>query len=668
LDKTLKTLHLRLDSTSKSLTKNAVSQLIIKILYLKENPVSFQEIEKEMKVVLKASIDKKRVEEGIEKLIKKEEIKYEKKSYSLTRSNRRSLDKKYKESNERLNRIIEKYFHPFHSDKREVIEWFSDATIEFFKSYSNEWVSDLCYTGSQKLKFKREDIFKHIERRTRNNKKLNNDDHSHLVKNFIDCLIYKKDPDLDAHLWEYGTSAFAANLLQSSMGADPISISAFRESKCVLDTNVLMNIGLEASEFHHAIKKLDEIFQELDITPGYFHITEQEYINTVANLNKEILRSVSKFSFSVIKETDDPFIQSAIKRKCHLYEDFEVFCQEISMPPATLNSEQEIIIFNNDVELDKEIELAQQDQQRKDELNAIYKKVTGKDKREAPLVHDVGLIAGIEYYRRKEKAFILSQEISVNKYAHLKPTKGNLPLAIKLETLINMLAIDNGGTAIDPTDYSNLFADMVRLNLQPDKNTFEITDLSKLLDTELQIEQLPADEVISIANRLHDNIGKGMSEEEISLELNRQFQEVKLKFVDDLGTAREELSYEKSEKEKHKKQAHKTHLALRNRIRDEELRELDREVLRSKLIWFVGLPLIITGLTFFGIYFYNNSETQTNFQNYIIGLFVNSFFWLFTTLIFTKPKLSKKSEAMKNEIERKVDERLQKEIDNDHLY
>ncbi len=33
MDKILKTLHLRLDSTSKSLTKNAVSQLIIKILF-----------------------------------------------------------------------------------------------------------------------------------------------------------------------------------------------------------------------------------------------------------------------------------------------------------------------------------------------------------------------------------------------------------------------------------------------------------------------------------------------------------------------------------------------------------------------------------------------------------------------------------------------------------
>ena len=268
-----------------------------------------------------------------------------------------------------------KYFYPFNSDKEIVLEWFSDSTVEFFKSYSNEWISDLCFTKSEKLKKKKENIFNHIERRTKHNKDLEEVDHNKLIENFIECLIHKKDADLDAHLWEYGTSAFAANLLQSSIGADPISISAFRDSKCVLDTNVLMNIGLEASEYHYAIKKLDSIFSELNINPGYFHITEQEYINTVSNKNEEILRTASKFSYDVIKETDDHFIQSAIKRQCHLIEDFETFCQQILLPPKTLDEKQEISFFNDDKNLDKAIEVAQNDNKKRTELNNIFKNV-----------------------------------------------------------------------------------------------------------------------------------------------------------------------------------------------------------------------------------------------------------------------------------------------------
>ena len=662
VDKILKALHLRLDSTSKSLTKNAVSQLIIKILFQYEKPLYFAEIEKDLKSILKTDIDTERIENGIEKLLDKNEIKYHKKKYSLTRSNRKTLEDRYSESQKRLERIIDKYFAPFNSKKEDVIEWFSDATIEFFNSYSVEWISDLCYTKSEKLKTKKENIFKKLERRTNHNKDLDKEDHKKLVDNFIECLIHKKDSDLDAHLWEYGTSAFAASLLQSSIGADPISISAFKDSKCVLDTNVLMNIGLEASEYHQAIKKLDKIFANLNIQPGYFHITEQEYINTVSNKKDEILRTASKFSFDVIKETDDHFIQSAVHRQCHLYEDFETFCKEILSPPNKLDEEQNIQIFNNDPELDKIIDDAQKDEKKKDYLNSLFKDISGKDKRENPLLHDVGLIAGIEYYRKHTKAFILSQELSINSYSHSKPVKDNLPLAIKLETLINMLAIDNGGTDVNPTDFSNLFAQMIRFNLQPDKNTFEITDLSKLLDVELQIEQLPHQEVIKMANKLHHNRAKGLTDEEVNLELNRDFQEVKLKFVDELGTAQEKLSYERVQNRKNTEQLSKTEQALKSRIRSEEFKSYDKEVRKSRIIWFLIIPAVVTALSLIAVYFLQNPEKKSDLENYIITIAVNLLFWVFTSFIITKPKLFKRNESKKDKIEKIVEQRFTKEV------
>lgn len=662
MDKTLKTLYLRLDSTSKSLTKNAISQLIIKVLFSNQNPISFIDLENGIKEVLKTSIDTKRIEEGIEKLLEKEEINFSKKQYSLTRSNRRTLDKKYVESKERLERIVEVNFTPYHSDSASILEWFSDATIEFFKSYSKEWISDICHKKSEKIKEKSTDIFSHIKRRTFNNKSLDKRDYAILVERFIDCLINKKDSDVDAHLWEYGTSAFAANLLQSSIGADPISIAAFKDSKCVLDTNVLMNIGLEASEYHQTLKKLDLIFHQLNVTPGYFHITEQEYINTVSNLNKDILRNVSRFDYSVIKETDDHFIQSAIKRQCHNYDDFQTFCHEISSLPAYIESKQKIEFFNDDPKLEIAITKAGSDEKKKTELNTIFRDVTGRDKRDIPLIHDVGIIAGIEYYRQNEKAFILSQEISINKYSHTKPVIDNLPLAIRLDTIINMLAIDNGGTDVNPTDFSNLFADLMRYNLQPDKNTFKITDLSKLLDTELQIEQLPAEEVVKIANALHGNIARGLSDEDINLELNRQFQDVKLKFVDDLAEAQDNLSFEKGEKEKLKRQSEKSANIIKGIYRKEESEKLDKAVGENRFIWLFGLPLGIIILSCVGIYLYQNTAALTNFQSYIIAIVINIIIWIITGVFVTKPILISKTEKNKLEIESIVQKKYEEGI------
>jgi len=660
LDKIIKTLHLRLDSTSKSLTKNAVSQLIVKILFQSTKPLSINQIDTEISRVLQTSIQEKRILEGLEKLLENEEIKFDDKRYSLTRTNRRTLEKRYEESKARLERIVETYFTPFHSDKQSVIEWFSDATVEFFKAYSIEWISDLCYTKTERLKTKKEDIFEHIKRRTKNNKDLNEDDHSDLITKFIDAIIYKSDSDLDAHLWLYGTSAFAANLLQSSVGADPMSINAFRDSKCLLDTNVLMNIGLEASEYHDAIKKLEVIFEKLNINTGYLHITELEYIATIANKKKEILRTAGRFSFDVIKATDDHFLQSAIKRKCHLYEDFETFCHQISTPPTRLDESKEILVFNNDETLDREIELAQNDKDKKTLINDIYKKVTGNDKREAPLLHDVGIIAGVEYLRKTEKAFILSQEISINRYSHTKPMKDDLPIAIKLETLISMLAIDNGGTDVNPLDFSTLFANMIRFDLHPDKNTFQIADLSKLLDTELQIEQLPSQEVIKIAQNLHINRLKGLPEEEISLALNREFQDVKLKFVKDLDIVHENLSLERRENEIKTRKLSKTEEALKTRIRTEETEKYEKTILKNKITWFLIIPVIITSLTCIGIY-YLKTQNNSDFTNYIIGISINAIFWVLSTITYTKPRLFKKQESLKNQLEMIIEQRFKKE-------
>ncbi|MFP9119012.1 hypothetical protein ACLI08_14570 [Flavobacterium sp. RNTU_13] len=660
MDKIIKTLHLRLDSTSRSLTKNAISQLIVRILFQNGKPLTLGQIGTQVASLLQTSIAEERIIDGISKLSEKNEIKLIKDKYDLTKSNRRTLEKRYEESKDRLERIIDNYFTPFNSSKESIIEWFSDATVEFFKAYSIEWISDLCYTKTDRLKTKKEDIFSHISRRTRHNKDLDPTDYDSLIEKFIDAIIYRKDVDLDAHLWQYGTSAFAANLLQSSVGADPMSINAFRDSKCILDTNVLMNIGLEASEYHDAIKKLEVVFEKLNITTGYFHITEQEYIKTIANKKKEILRAASRFSHEVIKATDDHFLQSAVKRKCFLIEDFENFCNQIANPPKRLDAVKEIQIFNNSEELDKEIEIAQNDSEKREIINNIYKTVTGNDKKEAPLLHDVGIIAGTEYLRKKEKAFILSQEISVNRYSHSKPVKDDLPIAIKLETLINMLAIDNGGTNVNPLDFSTLFANMIRFDLHPDKNTFQIADLSKLLDTELQIEQLPADEVIKIAQNLHANRLKGLPDDEIGLALNREFQDVKLKFVQDLDIVYENLTHEKREHQIKSSKLDKTEKALKERIRLEETTAYEKNVLISNLKWFLLLPGAIAILTCFGIYYYTE-KTESSYNNYFIGIAINIVFWILSSITVTKPKLFRRNEMLKIKMEKTIEERFEKE-------
>ncbi len=66
-------------------------------------------------------------------------------------------------------------------------------------------------------------------------------------------FLGSKDSDVTAYLWEYGTSAFSAKLISNTTGIDALTLDVFKGSKCLLDTNILMFIKLDASKFHNAL-------------------------------------------------------------------------------------------------------------------------------------------------------------------------------------------------------------------------------------------------------------------------------------------------------------------------------------------------------------------------------------------------------------------------------
>ena len=95
----------------------------------------------------------------------------------------------------------------------------------------------------------------------------------------------------------------------------------------------------------------------------------------------------------------------------------------------------------------------------------------------------------------------------------------------------------------------------------------------------------------------------------------------------------------------------------------DELRKYDNEVLKSRGIWFFAVPIAVLIITCVGIYYFQSTENQSNFKNYFIGIVINLVIWIFTTLVVTKPKLIKRNESKKNEIENIVEERFRKEIE-----
>lgn len=97
-------------------------------------------------------------------------------------------------------------------------------------------------------------------------------------------MILRREPDITYFLWEYGTAAFSAKLIKNSYTTDDLTLETFKDCHCILDTNILMHIGLESSEYYTSFKVLENVFKELGINAGILYITQREYITTVQNI------------------------------------------------------------------------------------------------------------------------------------------------------------------------------------------------------------------------------------------------------------------------------------------------------------------------------------------------------------------------------------------------
>lgn len=131
----------------------------------------------------------------------------------------------------------------------------SRCFLAFFKSFSDEWISDLLKTQNAIIHSK-DSIREMIIKRTKNIQGLDKKDYKILPKLFFDFLC-TKDPDVTAYLWEYGTSAFSAKLISNTVGIDALTLDIFKGSKCLLDTNILIFIKLDASKYHNTLISLE---------------------------------------------------------------------------------------------------------------------------------------------------------------------------------------------------------------------------------------------------------------------------------------------------------------------------------------------------------------------------------------------------------------------------
>lgn len=660
MDEIIKSLYLRLNANTSTLTRSAIGQILVKIIYSLDGLVSKEDIFKAYAQINGiGKTNEQQLEEILEELVDKD-IKKRSGKYYLSSSKKAKIAKSVDIAENRKEEILDKYFSNVFSDRTLIEEWLQDVTIKFFESFSDEWISDLL-TGHKDVYKSESSIRNMVERRTLNNKKIDDRDKKVLPKLFFE-FVNDNTGTVNDYLWDYGTSAFAAKLIRNQNGVDSLTIDSFKNSTCILDTNVLLFISLN-SRFKDGIIALENVFSSLNVKVGYLYITQKEYQDKVYNQKSMTMRNLEKFGYDIASIPNDDFTTNAKELQCKISEDFERFFDEKHKMPKVVHESLPIILLDNDSQLVNVVEEAQHNQNKIDELNGIFHNCTGHDKRPNALIHDIGLLEGVEYLRKNGKYFVVSEEVCVNLYSKKRPLSDNLPLSIRIDTLINVLAANNDGDTFNAADYVPLFANIVRSGLIPNKNTFKQEELYFLYDIDEQVVQLPKEEVEEIVMDMHEMILKGTGDKELERELKSKITKGKIKVVSDLDSTKQALSLSEKNLKRQEEQNQNLSDALRRNIWNSEAQKYDEETVQIKKKYQISYPFVVFLISVIAFIFaFFNTDTVGSFLSFVISLLVNVIYNWYCRVKVLKDKINDRLAKRESVISRSVTERMNKEI------
>lgn len=658
MEKILQSIYIQVDSTYETLTNSAIAQVLIKLLFRESTPVSAKELLAIYTHDLpQKSIDGEDFSKILDKLVQKNEIRLHKNKYYLSNTKKKKIQQSIDEAHNRVEQILQQYFRgKYHSNDDVIKAWFEDVTFRFFEIYADVWISSLL-EGGKAINNQSDGIKVTIENRTKSYPDIDPRDCDTLPLLFFN-FVTTRSPIVDAYLWEHGTSRFAAQLISNRHGINQLTIEAFKDSICILDTNILIFIALATGDVKDSFKLLEQTFLQLNVNSQVLYITSEEYRHRVSIQRDATLNNISKFGTKNSSNiVNDDFTKCAKELHCNTEEDFTRFFDNIREFPAVIHQDLLIELFDENRQLNDVIVQTQNDEEKKQYLNNLYFAIKNRDKRQNALMHDVGLIEGVKYLRAQgHKVFILSEETSINAYSKNQPLDKGLPLAIGVETLLNVLAT-NGGSITNSAEYTALYATLIRHNLFPHDQTFTQCQLYELYKLNDRIAKLTEEETERIANEAHEKMVKGVPEEELRLFINDTITASELslrseftKKEDELNVVRLGLKKETRDKQKYMK-------AYKDTIYGEEYKKLLKKMIFRCIVWPLVIVIGIVGCLYCLSKF---TDMQLSFGwNLLISIVCS----IIASWIYSK--LSHAINILKEWINRKsiLDKRVQQRID-----
>jgi len=243
---------------------------------------------------LKVSVSQKEIDDAIILLLKEEKIRVSGGRHYIHEKFRDQLQEAEGRTEKLHILILEKYFGGAASPKEAIREWFQDTTIKFFETFSFEWFYQITYKKKQSAEGV-PSLKETLTQVLNNAQSIIQEDKDWLKKQY-NKFIDSEGQEENLLFWQYGISMFSSRLITARNYADEISIELFKDSKFILDTNILMILDLEGHELNDSLRALEKVLQELNIAPVYFTHTRDEYLRAMHWRKNETIKVFNNYN------------------------------------------------------------------------------------------------------------------------------------------------------------------------------------------------------------------------------------------------------------------------------------------------------------------------------------------------------------------------------------
>lgn len=233
---------------------------------------------------------------------------------------------------------------------------------------------------------------------------------------------------------------------------------------------------------------------------------------------------------------------------------------------------------------------------------------------------------------------------------------------MRVDTLINLLAVNNGGDTFNAADYTPLFANIIRMGLIPQEETFKQSELYQYYKMNSKIANLPKDTTYEIVTEMHKKMMDGMKEDELLRELNEMVTDGEIKANKALDQAKDDLYHVQKEFENSKNQNSKLLKNIKDDIKKQVIEKYDKETISLKKGYKRKIPLLLiifVVLLICGSWFTNSIP----FWITLIFSVISSILATYLCNIQTDKKIvEERSRKRDTEINRMTDEEFQRKI------